>query len=348
MKLQQKLLALLMVVVMLASVFTTMPVNATDAQGITITASASEVDANGVVVVSVYFSGTNLKSLMFAQEFDTDVFEPVRGRWVIDPDKELPEGYLEELAILRKGWVAVDEEKIPAIAFDKEVTLDNEKLFEIELKVIDDSFVAGQQSIVSFPYVAFALIDSDSKDEIVYNDDKNPELIEVSNGVIHAYCSHSNTTNVDEQAATCVSGGYTAGVWCDDCSRYLSGHEETPIDGNNHRWNDGEITTDPTATTPGVKTYTCLDCSETKTEPVDPVVTIMYGDINGDGKVNPADRALFSRYLAKWPGYGEDKVNFAAADLNCDGKVNPADRAILSRYLAKWPGYTEIPIKKQN
>lgn len=35
-----------------------------------------------------------------------------------------------------------------------------------------------------------------------------------------------------------------------------------------HSWDEGEVTTDPTCTEKGVKTYTCTDCGETKTEDV--------------------------------------------------------------------------------
>ena len=35
-----------------------------------------------------------------------------------------------------------------------------------------------------------------------------------------------------------------------------------------HTWNDGKITTEPTTTTEGVKTYTCTACGYTKTETV--------------------------------------------------------------------------------
>ncbi len=39
-------------------------------------------------------------------------------------------------------------------------------------------------------------------------------------------CAHANTTNVAEVPATCSALGYTAGVLCDDCGKYISGHEE--------------------------------------------------------------------------------------------------------------------------
>lgn len=71
----------------------------------------------------------------------------------------------------------------------------------------------------------------------------------------------------------------------------------------------------------------------------------MIGDVNGDGVVNNIDRAILSRYLAKWPGYTEESIVLLAADVNQDGTVNNVDRAILSRYLAKWPGYESLPYK---
>ena len=43
------------------------------------------------------------------------------------------------------------------------------------------------------------------------------------------------------------------------------GHDDK-LDVAAHTWNDGEVITDPTETTEGVKTYTCTVCSATKTE----------------------------------------------------------------------------------
>lgn len=62
------------------------------------------------------------------------------------------------------------------------------------------------------------------------------------------------------------------------------------------------------------------------------------GDINGDDKVNAADRIYLARYLAGWSGYLLE--NEEAADVNGDNKVNAADRIYLARYLAGWSGYS--------
>ena len=76
-------------------------------------------------------------------------------------------------------------------------------------------------------------------------------------------------TPVDVAAkdATCTEKGNTAGTKCSVCDTILSGVEEIPAKG--HQWNDGEITTAPTCTEKGVKTYTCKVCKETKTEAID-------------------------------------------------------------------------------
>lgn len=41
--------------------------------------------------------------------------------------------------------------------------------------------------------------------------------------------NHVNTTNVAATASTCTVKGYTAGVYCNDCKKYISGHQEQPL-----------------------------------------------------------------------------------------------------------------------
>ncbi|MBQ7715651.1 MAG: hypothetical protein IJT70_07265 [Clostridia bacterium] len=75
--------------------------------------------------------------------------------------------------------------------------------------------------------------------------------------------------NTAAVAATCSATGYTAGKQCAACQAYTEGHTTTPIDSNAHNWNAGVVTTQPTCTTAGVKTYTCtIDSSHTRTEAV--------------------------------------------------------------------------------
>ena len=69
--------------------------------------------------------------------------------------------------------------------------------------------------------------------------------------------NHVNTKNVAEVKATCTTKGYTAGVYCNDCQKYISGHTEIPVDTNAHKWDNGTVTTTATCKVSGVKTYTC-------------------------------------------------------------------------------------------
>lgn len=92
----------------------------------------------------------------------------------------------------------------------------------------------------------------------------------------------------------CTKPGYTAGVYCNDCNNYISGHEltYTHIYNNNwvsdgsythsqlctvcksneskisesHNWNGGSVTIVPTCVSKGEKIYTCYTCNATKKE----------------------------------------------------------------------------------
>ena len=66
---------------------------------------------------------------------------------------------------------------------------------------------------------------------------------------------------------TCTTPGKTEGKHCSVCNEVLVAQEEIPAKG--HSWDKGVITTSPTCSDAGVKTYTCTVCSETKTEALD-------------------------------------------------------------------------------
>ena len=69
-------------------------------------------------------------------------------------------------------------------------------------------------------------------------------------------CEHLNTTNVAAVAATCTTGGYTAGVQCLDCDVFISGHTVIAAQGHSY----ASVVTPPTATEQGYTTYTCGVC----------------------------------------------------------------------------------------
>ena len=95
----------------------------------------------------------------------------------------------------------------------------------------------------------------------------------------------AHTTDVAAVAATCAAPGYTAGVYCNDCGQYISGHEVIPATGKHtfteYAQNDadthlaacsvcGDVVEEAHSFTASVSgdttTYTCSKCGNTKTE----------------------------------------------------------------------------------
>ena len=79
-------------------------------------------------------------------------------------------------------------------------------------------------------------------------------------------CPHENTEIRNDKTATCTEQGYTGDRYCKDCGTLVQSGEATPIDPDNHAYDDGVITTQPTIFAEGVKTYTCTRCHHTYTE----------------------------------------------------------------------------------
>ena len=72
----------------------------------------------------------------------------------------------------------------------------------------------------------------------------------------------------NEKEATCTTAGsYDEVEYCAECGCELT-RKTIEVAAKGHRWDDGKITTEPTATENGVKTYTCRVCKETKVEPI--------------------------------------------------------------------------------
>lgn len=64
---------------------------------------------------------------------------------------------------------------------------------------------------------------------------------------------------------TCKEEGRTE-IYCTACGNVSSTFDVTPK--KDHTWDNGVVTTEPTAEKEGVKTYTCTVCNETKTETI--------------------------------------------------------------------------------
>lgn len=77
---------------------------------------------------------------------------------------------------------------------------------------------------------------------------------------------HVNKITKFAKETSCKSEGYTGDVYCKDCGRLLE--EGKVLSKLNHSWDGGKVTKQPTTAEEGIKTYTCQNCSATKTETI--------------------------------------------------------------------------------
>ncbi len=79
-------------------------------------------------------------------------------------------------------------------------------------------------------------------------------------------CLHTGYgTTENTVPATCGEAGRVDTI-CSNCGEVVS-TKEIPATGA-HTWDNGTVTTEPTETTPGVRTFTCAVCSATRTETI--------------------------------------------------------------------------------
>ena len=85
---------------------------------------------------------------------------------------------------------------------------------------------------------------------------------------------------------------------------------------------------------PHEHTYKNKVCTGCKHE-----LTILYGDVNGDGVVTAKDRLSLTKYIQD----PSEEIDKEAADLNLDGKIDVVDLIILTKHLAKWADFAKLP-----
>ena len=79
-------------------------------------------------------------------------------------------------------------------------------------------------------------------------------------------CLHTDYDTTERTVpATCGKAGRVDTI-CGNCGEVISTRELPPTGA--HDWGNGVVTTAPTETTPGVRTYTCSGCDQTRTEAI--------------------------------------------------------------------------------
>jgi hypothetical protein len=77
-------------------------------------------------------------------------------------------------------------------------------------------------------------------------------------------CSHSYIVLTNKLSPTCGFNGNTGDTACAMCGKVIAKGEVIPATGA-HNWGDMVVTTEPTDTSFGIGTHTCLDCGRVKT-----------------------------------------------------------------------------------
>ena len=101
-----------------------------------------------------------------------------------------------------------------------------------------------------------------------------------------------------------------------------------------HKWNDGVITKPATATSEGLKTYTCIICGAAKTEKIAKLGFIL-GDVNLDKQISAEDARLALRQAVKLEHFAPNSQNFINADVNFDNEVTADDARSILRAAVK-------------
>ena len=79
-------------------------------------------------------------------------------------------------------------------------------------------------------------------------------------------CTHTDYDTTERTVpATCGEAGRVDTI-CSNCGEVISTRELPPTGA--HDWDDGTVTTAPTETTPGVRTFTCRGCDQARTETI--------------------------------------------------------------------------------
>ena len=82
--------------------------------------------------------------------------------------------------------------------------------------------------------------------------------------IIRNECEHKNTVGRYYSSPSCTSNGYSGDTYCNDCERTIYYGSTIPAYG--HDYDAGVITTEPTAETDGIITYTCKRCKHQDTK----------------------------------------------------------------------------------
>lgn len=171
-------------------------------------------------------------------------------------------------------------------------------------------------------------------------------------GQIIVPCSHPDAELHPAVPPTCKEVGWTDGLFCPRCRKYVAGHEEipktedhvwgaySPLSDRDHErvcgvcqlpqasphvWDEVTVVP-PTADAQGYTEHRCSACGHSYRDNFTDLPAYLRGDVNGDGTVNRRD-AIYLLYHVLL-GSNRYPVN-QPCDFNGDGAVNRRDAIYL-------------------
>ena len=167
-----------------------------------------------------------------------------------------------------------------------------------------------------------------SYDEVVYCTVCNKELSRTTvkteaKGHVKGEVKIENATE-----STCEKGGsYDEVVYCTVCNKELS-RNTVKTEAKGHKWDNGKITTEPTCTEEGVKTFECTVCGKTKTEKVEALGHDWNEDFTVDKEATCEETGLKSIHCKRCDSKKDETVIPAKGHIEGEKKIENATEAV--------------------
>ena len=245
MKTCSKLMSMVLCICMIAAMFV-MPVMAAD-YTVEMAVSATEVNEGDTFTVTISNKDMTVAGFGFALDYDATVLKLIS---IVSSDEEYPDDLGINKASGKTTWVDLTTWSTLAEANA------NSSFAAGLVGATDVAYAAGVVTTLTFEALSAA------ETTLTLNDKSATEAASLA-GV-------AQTATVTVASDEPVHTHDWAETWSKDeadhwktCSGCTELAEKAA-----HTWNEGEVTTEPTETTTGVKTYTCTVCDQTKTEEI--------------------------------------------------------------------------------
>ena len=128
--------------------------------------------------------------------------------------------------------------------------------------------------------------------------------------------------------STCEKGGsYDEVVYCTVCNKELS-RNTVKTEAKGHKWDNGKVTTEPTCTEEGVKTFECTVCGKTKTEKVEALGHDWNNDFTVDKEATCEETGLKSIHCKRCDIKKDETVIPAKGHVAGEKKIENATEAV--------------------